>query len=244
MTPSAASGQGPASGTGALIALRSVSFRWSARQPPCLAIDRLDIGAGERLMLLGPSGSGKSTLLGLLGGVLVAQSGTVSLFGEELGALSAGARDRLRVDHIGFIFQLFNLVPYLTTRQNVLLPCRFSRRRADRAAGSPEAESERLLAALGIGEACWDRPVTALSVGQQQRVAAARALIGRPELIIADEPTSALDALSQQAFLALLQSQARASGATLLFVSHDPRLADGFDRCLEIGAINRAGPGG
>ncbi len=157
--------------------------------------------------------------------------------------MSPSARDRLRADHIGFIFQQFNLIPYLSVTDNVLLSCRFSARRRDRAIASGntlQGEVARLLDHLDIAIELRHRPVTKLSVGQQQRVAAARALIGRPEIVIADEPTSALDAERQKAFLDLLSRECIAADATLLFVSHDRRLASGFSREIDLSSLNRA----
>lgn len=222
------------------IALENVRYAWPG-QPPVLAIPALEIAAGERVFLRGPSGSGKSTLLGLVGGVLVPASGAVRLFGERLDTLSAAARDHFRADHLGFIFQWFNLVPYLSVLDNVLLPTLFSRLRLERAGPDPAREARRLLAALGLGGAdLLQRPVTALSIGQQQRVAAARALLGRPRLVIADEPTSALDHDARSVFLALLLQEASAAGATLLFVSHDTALAPLFNRTLALADLNQA----
>jgi putative ABC transport system ATP-binding protein len=229
-----------------VIALESVLFRWNKTQAACLDIARFAIDEGERVFLHGPSGSGKSTLLALLGGVLVPQQGTVRVLGTDLAALSASARDRFRVDHIGFIFQQFNLIPYLSVLDNVLLPCRFSARRSQRAAASPRAlqeEGARLLDHLGLGAELRQRPVTALSVGQQQRVAAARALIGKPEIVIADEPTSALDAARQNDFLDLLLKECAATQSTLLFVSHDHRLAAHFTREVALLDVNRVALG-
>jgi putative ABC transport system ATP-binding protein len=143
------------------------------------------------------------------------------------------------VDHVGFIFQQFNLVPYLGVLDNVLLPCRFSARRRKRA-GQPRDEALRLLAALHIDGGLLERPVTRLSVGQQQRVAAARALIGRPEFLVADEPTSSLDAQRQDAFIELLLHECKATDATLIFVSHDKRLAHHFTREIALPSVNRA----
>lgn len=225
------------------IELRGVEFSWPGSAQCCLDIPALEIQAGERIFLHGPSGSGKSTFLAMLGGVLVPDRGEVRLVVEgrahDLPALRRSARDRLRVDHIGFIFQQFNLVPYLGVLDNVLLPCRFSARRRERAV-RPREEALRLLAALGIDDPLLHRPVTQLSVGQQQRVAAARALIGRPEFLVADEPTSSLDAQRQDAFIELLLEECRSGDATLIFVSHDQRLAHHFTRQLELPALNRA----
>ena len=225
-----------------LVELRDVSFGWRTGQP-LLQIDSFDVAAGERVFISGPSGSGKSTLLGLIGGVLTPTSGTVRVLGESLGALSAARRDALRVDRIGFIFQMFNLLPYLSVRDNVALPCRFSARRRERAtAGGLELrlEAERLLGRLGLADAgLLDRRVTELSIGQQQRVAAARALMGKPELLIADEPTSSLDADARASFLELLMTECRTAGSAIVFVSHDRSLAARFDRQVDLLALNQ-----
>ncbi|MBI5108559.1 MAG: ABC transporter ATP-binding protein [Rhodocyclales bacterium] len=215
-------------------------FRWPRQAENCLDIPLLELGAGERVFLHGPSGSGKSTLLGLLGGVALPQQGTVELLGTDLTQLGGRARDRFRADHIGFLFQQFNLLPWLSALDNVLLPCTFSSRRRDRAGAVPRAEAERMLRHLDLDTASWSKPAAELSVGQQQRVAAARALIGRPEILIADEPTSALDAERQQIFIDLLLQESAAVGATLVFVSHDRRLAGHFDRSVALDEINRA----
>lgn len=225
------------------VRLRALRYRWPRAAADCLDIAALEIAAGERVFLRGPSGSGKTTLLSLVGGVILPQAGSVKIAGQALGELSAAARDRFRADHVGFVFQLFNLLPYLSARENVLLACRFSPQRRARIAASgstPAAEAARLAARLDLDEAVLARPAAELSVGQQQRVAAARALIGRPGLVVADEPTSALDAERQQAFIDLLLDECAAAGAALLFVSHDQRLAAHFDRVLDLGAINRA----
>ena len=226
------------------VRISGLRYRWPGSAQDCLAIDALQLGAGERVFLRGPSGSGKTTLLSLVGGVILPQAGTVEVGGQALGALSAGARDRFRADHVGFVFQLFNLLPWLSARDNILLACRFAPQRRARiaAAGStPAAEAARLAARLDRGAERRERPATQLSVGQQQRVAAARALIGRPGLVVADEPTSALDADRQQTFIDLLLDECAAVGAALLFVSHDQRLAAHFDRVLDLGALVRAG---
>lgn len=205
-----------------------------------LDIEALRLDAGESLFLHGPSGSGKSTLLGLVGGVQLARAGTVRLLGQALECLRPAARDRLRADHIGFVFQQFNLLPYLDALDNVLLPLGFSRRRAAAVGGAARARACELLGRLQLdAQALVGQPAAQLSVGQQQRVAAARALIGDPELIIADEPTSALDADNREGFLDLLFAECRRSGAALLFVSHDRSLQARFDQVLDLGAINR-----
>jgi len=229
--------------TSPLLNVDHLRFHWNRSEAPCIDIEHFEVAAGERIFVHGPSGSGKSTLLGLLGGVLVADRGTVQVTIDHvsigLGQLSSAARDRFRVDHIGFIFQQFNLISYLSVLDNVLLPCRFSARRQQRAGTNVRAEAQRLLHALDLAPALMARPVTQLSVGQQQRVAAARALIGRPEVVIADEPTSALDAERQDRFLDLLLQECAASNASLLFVSHDRRLAPHFTREVALHDLNR-----
>lgn len=232
----------PAPAEAPVICLRDLRFRWPRGAAPCLDLPALDLAAGERVFLYGPSGSGKSTLLSLIGGVVKAEAGRVEVLGAELGGLTQAARDRHRADQLGFIFQQFNLIPYLSGRDNILLACRFSRARRARiaAAGASIAgEVERLAGHLDLPAALLDQPAAELSVGQQQRVAAARALLGRPPLIVADEPTSALDADRQKAFLDLLLAECRDAGAALLFVSHDIRLAGRFDRQLSLADINR-----
>lgn len=224
------------------VVMSAVRYRWPRAQVDCVAIDELVLAAGERVFLRGPSGSGKTTLLSLVGGVIQPQAGTVMVAGQALERLSAGARDRFRADHVGFVFQMFNLLPYLSARDNILLACRFSAARRARLSArntSPAAELARLAERLDLGGDVLARAAAELSVGQQQRVAAARALIGRPGLIIADEPTSALDADRQQAFIDLLRGECAAAGAALLFVSHDLRLARHFDRVLDLARINR-----
>jgi len=224
------------------IDLQGVEFAWPGRER-LLRIERLTVARAERVMLSGPSGSGKSTLLGLIGGVLTPRAGRVSVLGTDLTRLSASARDRFRGEHIGFIFQMFNLIPYLSVLENVTLPAQFSRTRRARVQGDLREEALRLLGALGLGQDdVIDRPVKQLSIGQQQRVAAARALIGRPEIIIADEPTSALDADARAGFLRLLMDECRAQGTTLLFVTHDASLGALFDRSLALHEINQAHP--
>jgi putative ABC transport system ATP-binding protein len=231
-----------------LLSLENLVFRWPGQDRPCLGIAAFRVAADEQVFIHGESGSGKSTLLNLVAGVLVPQRGRIHALGQELSGLSAAARDRFRVDHMGLIFQQFNLIPYLSVLDNVLLPCRFSRRRRERAGDAKQAAAT-LLNHLDLDEALWRRPATQLSVGQQQRVAAARALIGRPEIVIADEPTSALDAARQAAFLDLLRRECAAAHAALLFVSHDQRLAAGFPRQVHMDELSaprppRAGEGG
>ncbi len=187
--------------------------------------------------MLGESGSGKSTLLSLICGVTTPERGVVEIDGVDLARQSSGARDRFRANRIGVIFQQFNLLPYATPLDNVLLALRFAPARKERIV-DPRAEALRLTGALGLPDALvLHSPASELSVGQQQRVAVARALIGEPPLIVADEPTSSLDASAQSAFLDLLFEQAAEAGSTLLMVSHDERLAGRFDRMINLADV-------
>jgi putative ABC transport system ATP-binding protein len=225
------------------VTLEGVVFRWRPTLAPCLDVADFRVAAGERVFLHGPSGSGKSSLLSLIGGVSVPERGRVCVLGVDLSGLSGAARDRFRAEHFGFVFQLFNLLPYLSALDNIALPCRFSpRRRAavEATGGSVREEARRLARQLDLAPQLLDRSAAELSVGQQQRVAAARALIGRPQVILADEPTSALDADREQAFLDLLLAECAATGAAVLLVSHDGRLADRFDRAVALSDINCA----
>lgn len=213
------------------IRVESLSFSWSSDETD-LAIDDLRIGKGQRYFVEGPSGSGKSTLLSLLAGVTVPQQGSVSILGERIDEMGASRRDQFRADHIGYIFQMFNLIPYLSVVDNVTVPLRFSSRRKERVS-HPVAEATRLLTHLGMSD-LLDRPVTELSVGQQQRVAAARALIGSPEIVLADEPTSSLDRANSETFIELLFDECDREQTTIVFVSHDETLAPLFDRSVSL----------
>ena len=228
-----------------VVAISDLQFRWQSQTPVVLALAALTIGKGERVFIEGPSGSGKSTLLSLLAGVTVPQQGEVRVLGQRLDRLGSVQRDHFRAHHIGYIFQMFNLIPYLSMVDNVVLPCRFSKARHDKAlqrSQSLEAEAMRLLEHLDMAHSdLLHRSVTALSVGQQQRVAAARALMGAPELLIADEPTSSLDADRREAFVRLLFKECEQSGSTLVFVSHDASLEGLFDRTIRLAELNTAG---
>jgi putative ABC transport system ATP-binding protein len=225
-----------------VIEIRDLGFRWRKDGPLILDLPKLQVRQGERVFIKGASGSGKSTLLSLIGGVLLPQRGSIVVLGEMLNKLNAAGRDTFRAEHIGFIFQMFNLIPYLSVIDNVLLPCRFSdkrERQAESRDGDMQDEAKRLLEHLDLKNEILQHPVTQLSVGQQQRVAAARALIGRPELVIADEPTSSLDADRRSGFLQLLVKECDEQDTTLIFVSHDSSLESFFDRSIHLDNINR-----
>ncbi len=226
-----------------MINLSNIIFRWPLGGVFVLDIPDFFVATGECVFISGPSGSGKSTLLNLLGGVIQTQHGQIVIGGTDISELSAPDRDLYRADHMGLLFQMFNLMPFLSIMDNVTLPCRFSLIRKHRAvekSGSVEAEARRLLCRMGLDiEEIGHRSVNLLSTGQQQRVAAARALLGSPEFIVADEPTSALDTDTKFAFLDLLFEEVRTVGSTLVFVSHDNDLGARFDRAISLSEINR-----
>jgi putative ABC transport system ATP-binding protein len=223
-----------------IVRLSDIRFAWPGKGAFSLAVKDFALPARQRILLIGPSGSGKSTFLSLLCGILAPQSGRIEILGQDLTKLGAAARDACRAEHFGIIFQMFNLLPYGSVIDNVLLPLSFApgRRRRATARGPAAEEAGRLLARLGLESSLLRSHSAAnLSVGQQQRVAAARALIGSPEIVVADEPTSALDRDRQGAFLDLLFAETGAAGAALIMVSHDETLAPRFDRVLRLADI-------
>lgn len=225
-----------------LVDIESVRYQWPGVDGFGLDIAQLAIDRRERVLLIGPSGSGKSTLLALVAGIVPPASGRIAIAGQDLGRLSASACDRFRAEHMGVIFQMFNLLPYGSAIDNVLLPLSFAPNRRSRVGNALEqrTEAHRLLARLGLDPGrIGAKRATELSVGQQQRVAAARALIGAPDLIIADEPTSALDPDIRDQFLDLLFAELDRAAAGLLMVSHDSALEPRFDRVIRLGDIIR-----
>ncbi len=229
------------SGNTAAIEARDLRFAY-AGGPEVLHIPEFRLERGQHAFLYGPSGSGKTTLLGLIAGVLEVQQGSLHVLGADMAKLSPARRDAFRSANLGYIFQLFNLITYLSVEENIMLPCQVSAERRSRLSGTEmRAEARRLAVHLGL-EPYLRRNVLQLSVGQQQRVAAARAMIGAPALMIADEPTSALDYDHRGRFLDLLFERCNASGTTLLFVSHDQTLMSRFDRQVALREINLAAP--
>ncbi len=223
-----------------LVRMTGVRFSWRGARAFSLAVDDFTLAARERVLLVGPSGTGKSTFLSLLCGIVTPSEGRLEVLGTDIARLSSSRRDHFRAEHFGIIFQMFNLLPYGSVIDNVVLPLSFAKARRARAArnGSPEDEARRLLASLGLEpDELEGLSAASLSVGQQQRVAAARALIGAPELIVADEPTSALDRDRQEAFLDLLFADVEAAGSGLMMVSHDESLGTRFDRVLRLDDI-------
>ncbi len=222
-----------------IIQLQEVRFRWPKQDADLLYIPTLTVHKGQHLFIQGPSGSGKTSLLNLLTGITVPTSGSVRILNTALEGLSNMQRDQFRADHLGVIFQQFNLLPYLSLIENVQLPCGFSQRKRKNA-GDLTATASRLLNQLSITDALFNKPVAQLSVGQQQRTAVARALIGNPELVIADEPTSALDSDNRDRFMDLLFKETEEQGSTLIFVSHDQQIAERFPQVVNLMQLNQA----
>lgn len=224
-----------------LVEIRNLKFKYPSSTNLTLDISDLTIPKGTKVFLHGPSGTGKSTLLELLAGVLSPSEGQVKILNENLNELSSSAKDIFRSNHIGYIFQSFNLIPYLSVKENISLPLYFSKEKRHKVSTENELKTiSDLTKTLGI-EQLLDKKITELSVGQQQRVAAARALIGSPELILADEPTSALDYDHREKFIRLLFSVAEKNNSTVIFVSHDKSLEKIFDRTISLAEINKAG---
>lgn len=216
-----------------LIKIDSLNFHWKKNSDFQLSVPSLTINEGEKILLLGESGSGKTTLLSLICGFISPLSGNITLGNTSIDELNAKNRDRFRADNIGIIFQQFNLLPYAKVIDNILLPLYFSKQRLSRL-NNPYQTALDLCNSLRLPEQTKNMKASTLSVGQQQRVAVARALIGNPSLIIADEPTSSLDMSARKIFLDLMFSQISENQSTLLMVSHDPSLADHFDRTINI----------
>ena len=221
------------------VEISSLEFKWKEADSWSLKVKDLDINTGEKVFLYGQSGSGKTTLLDLLTGIHSQTKGSIKVLGKELNVLSAKQRDQFRADHLGFIFQQFNLLPYLNLLDNVLISCHFSKLRYQKAIenGSLKERAHKLLSSLGIDSELHNKLASQISVGQQQRVAIARSLIGRPEIIIADEPTSSLDSDARDAFIELLLKEVGHANSTIIFVSHDTELARFFDKRISISEL-------
>ena len=223
--------------------ISNLVYQYTEGAAPVLNVPSLSVAEQEKVYIFGPSGAGKTTFLEVLAGVLPISHGEIRFLGQPWSTLSGTQRDRLRADHMGYLFQSFNLIPYLSVLENIVLPLHLSRRRRrERCEFTDEVkEARRLAGPLGIEE-FLPRRVTQLSVGQQQRVAAARALIGSPEVLLADEPTSALDQENREIFLELLFAEVAKQKTTLLFVSHDRSLQTLFDRSLDLRSLQKETP--
>jgi putative ABC transport system ATP-binding protein len=219
------------------INLSNIHFSYpSPPNVPLLRIPSWSLAKGENTFIHGPSGSGKSTLLGVLNGLLLPNQGQVSVLGQRLDNITSRQRDKFRANNIGFIFQQFNLIPYLNAVDNIQLANYFSQSSSK---STSIDKVKTLLTTLNMSEKNWDKPVRTLSIGQQQRIAIARALINSPKLLIADEPTSSLDKNNTDSFMALLMSTVAKNNTTLLFVSHDMSLSHYFNKVESLNEINQ-----
>jgi len=218
------------------IQLNNVEFSYSnSSQKNVLSIESWSVEQGNKRFIYGPSGCGKSTLLNIISGIIRPSVGSISVLGESLDKMSSSQRDRFRANNIGYIFQQFNLISYLNALENITLASQFSQVKKTNNLNHKIVTS---LEALGINGDDFTRPVSTLSIGQQQRIAIARAFINSPKLLIADEPTSSLDEHSRDKFLSLLTSLCEVNQTTLLFVSHDSHLKHRFDIAENFTDIN------
>ncbi len=223
-----------------LIEIRDLHFTYEGQATPTLFVPEFTVDSGEELFLFGPSGSGKTTLLEIISGVLAPQSGCLRILGQDLTKMTPAQRDAFRAEHVGYVFQSFNLIPYLSVYENIELPIRLSAVRKQRL-GTVDVDMviRAICGNLGISD-LLDKNVTQISVGQQQRVAVARALLGKPQLLLCDEPTSALDTDHREKFLRLLFELAELYETTVVFVSHDRNIEKLFSRSLSMNTINKA----
>jgi len=199
---------------------------------PVLDVPAFSLETGQQIALRGASGTGKTTFLNCIAGILRPTSGDVCLNGQDMAAASESRRDALRAQSLGYIFQTFNLLQGYTCMENVMLGMSFGR--------GPDIDAARgLLDRVGLGHRLHHRPGQ-LSVGQQQRVAVARALANQPLLVLADEPTGNLDPKNSREALQLIREVCEESSAALLIVSHDQSVLDQFDDCRDLAEINRA----
>ena len=216
-----------------IIKIDSLRFHWSKKSSFKIYISGFTVKRGEKILLLGESGSGKTTLLSLIAGFLDPLSGEININGKSINSLTSSKKDKFRADNFGIIFQQFNLLPYANIIDNIILPLYFSKRRSTHIKNRRDV-AMTLCRRLKLPDDIAETKASSLSVGQQQRVAVARALIGNPPLIIADEPTSSLDTETQEKFLDLMFEQIDQNKSTLLMVSHDKSLSRRFDRIINI----------
>ena len=214
------------------------NVRKSYREPngeqlQILDIERFSLDPGEQVVLRGRSGCGKTTLLNCIAGLTTVDSGTITINGHSIGALPEAARDRFRACYLGFVFQTFNLLQGFSAIENVLLGMTFTGQ-------SPNYQrAEQLLSEVGLEHRLTHKP-SALSVGEQQRVAVARALANQPKLLLADEPTANVDPAHQQQVVDLLREACKRENIAMLLVTHSPEVSDQFERVEQLEEVNRA----
>jgi putative ABC transport system ATP-binding protein len=224
---------------GPAIEVNELAFRFASNGDPVLEIPAWKVPQNDRVFLQGESGSGKSTLLALLAGLQVPTTGDISVLGTKISAMGNQSRDRFRARNIGVVFQQFNLIPYLSVIDNILLAAQFG----DRGGDALRVRAAGLLDRVNLDTNFYERKASQLSIGQQQRVAIVRALINAPALLLVDEPTSALDHKNRDSFLVLLLEILEESSCSMVFVSHDPTIGQYFDHRLVLSEINQAPQG-
>ena len=219
-----------------IVKIESLRFQWSKNNNFKIFVPKLEVGRGKKVLFLGESGSGKTTLLSLICGFLEPLSGSILINDKIISDLTSTNKDAYRSDNIGIIFQQFNLLPYANVIDNIILPLYFSKQRSKKVENKINS-AMNLCDQLRLPESILNQKASNLSVGQQQRVAVARALIGSPSIIVADEPTSSLDTEAQELFLDLMFDQISKNSSTLLMVSHDKSLTNYFDQVIDINEI-------
>ena len=219
------------------LSISDLAFQFDAETGPILKIKSWEVDRGKQVFLQGASGSGKSSLLTLLAGLQVPTLGEVRVLGTTISSLSNHERDRFRALNIGVVFQQFNLIPYLSVMDNILLAAKFGG-----TVGLPvRPRATLLLSRVNLKAELYGRKSIDLSVGQQQRVAIVRALINYPALLLVDEPTSALDKANRDSFLTLLLEVLAENNCAMVFVSHDSDIGKHFSNCIELSELNQIG---
>ena len=217
--------------------LKTLGLEYHYRDSKKIIFPEIEVERGERLLIRGFSGCGKTTLLSLIAGALKLQNGDINFDGNEYSKMSSLLLDKFRADHIGYIFQTLNLIPFLSVSENIALGIKFSKSRKSKV-NDFNQEIIRLVSSLGLGKEVLKTPVNRLSIGQQQRVAVARALLGKPDLILADEPTSALDSGTTKKFLNEVMETFDSTRQAIIMVSHDTSIAPYFDSVIDFNSNN------
>ena len=216
--------------------LTSENLTYKFVDGPQIKFPTLNAQIGEKILITGSSGSGKSTFLNLIAGAIKLQTGKLIFDGFNYSAQKSYVIDKFRAEKIGYVFQTLNLIPFLSVFENITLSIKFSKKRAEKVNDVTDAV-KRLLLSLGLEEKILEKKTSNLSIGQQQRVAVCRALLGSPKLFLADEPTSALDNESSRKFIKELFQTFDKKKQIIIMVSHDLRLADSFDRVINFNNV-------
>ena len=217
--------------------LKTTGLKYLYKHGKTIEFPDIEIETGQRLLISGFSGCGKTTLLSLIAGALRLQEGSINFNDNDYSDMSSMSLDKFRADHIGYIFQTLNLIPFLNVSENIALGIKFSKYRKSKVSDMHQ-EIERLISSLGLEKEILNTAIDNLSVGQQQRVAVARALLGKPDLILADEPTSALDNDTTKKFLDEVMNTFDPSHQAIIMVSHDLSIAPYFDTVLDFNKHN------